>query len=138
MAEIIFKHMIKQRRLEKLWHTDSVGTSGYHIGESPDGRTISTCRRLLSDIDSSHRARQIAVEDFNKYNYIFCMDEENLSRLNAIKPKGSSAVVKLLGSYDPEGMLIVQDPYYDSLEGFNTNFQQITRALNAFLDNKEN
>jgi low molecular weight phosphotyrosine protein phosphatase len=62
------------------------------------------------------------------------MDEENLYNLNRIKPKGSSATVKLLGSFDPNGMLIVEDPYYGGTEGFETNFQQVTRSCNAFID----
>lgn len=65
---------------------------------------------------------------------ILCMDEDNLANVKRLQPKGSTAQVALLGSYDPKGMRIVQDPYYGGEEGFVTNFQQITRACVAFLE----
>lgn len=40
------------------------------------------------------------------------MDDENISDLNSRAPKGSSAKILLLGSFDPEGERIIRDPYY--------------------------
>lgn len=40
------------------------------------------------------------------------MDDENISDLNGRAPRGSSAKILLLGSFDPEGERIIRDPYY--------------------------
>ena len=36
------------------------------------------------------------------------------SNLQRRQPAGNKAVVKYLGEYDPEGQLIIEDPYYVS------------------------
>ena len=82
-----------------------------------------------------HRARQLCQDDFTRFDYIFGMDDNNISDINNLKPKGSKAVVELLGKYDPKGQTIIEDPYYESGdEGFETNFQQCMRSCAAFLD----
>lgn len=40
------------------------------------------------------------------------MDNENISHLNRIKPADGKAKIELLGKYDPEGEIIIRDPYY--------------------------
>lgn len=42
------------------------------------------------------------------------MDEDNIEELERKKPKGSKAKVELLGKYDPQGDVIIRDPYYVS------------------------
>lgn len=41
-----------------------------------------------------HRARQVSADDFTKYDYILCMDEENLRDLKDMAPKGYTATSK--------------------------------------------
>ena len=55
----------------------------------------------------THKARQIQESDFHTFDYILCMDKSNLRDLNRIRPAGSKAHVDLLGSFDPEGELII-------------------------------
>lgn len=50
-----------------------------------------------------------------------------------LAPKGSKAVVKLFGEYDPQGELIIEDPYYGGNDGFEHNFRQVTRASEGLL-----
>ena len=50
--------------------------------------------------------------DFLKYDYIFGMDHENIDDLKSIEPTETCAKIELLGSYDPNGELIIEDPYY--------------------------
>ena len=42
------------------------------------------------------------------------MDDSNISELKDLAPSNSTAKVELLGRYDPEGVLIIRDPYYVS------------------------
>lgn len=55
---------------------------------------------------------QIAHEDFNKFDYIFGMDEENISDLQSQASQGSKTTILLLGDFDPQGERIIRDPYY--------------------------
>lgn len=57
---------------------------------------------------------QIQVEDFHEFDYIFGMDENNISNLQQEAPQGSKAKILLLGDFDPEGDRIIRDPYYVS------------------------
>lgn len=46
------------------------------------------------------------------------MDHSNLQDLKRVQPAGSLAEVGLLGSLDPMGELVIEDPYYGGLDGF--------------------
>jgi low molecular weight phosphotyrosine protein phosphatase len=135
MAEIVFRHMVKEHQVEHEWHIDSAGTAGYHTGDSPDSRTLKVCRKHFGVIDDDLQARQLNKKDFNRFEYILTMDESNLQNINRVKPKDSTAIIKLLGSFDPLQVNngIVEDPYYGGDDGFEVNFQQCTRALTNFL-----
>ena len=155
IAEAVFAHLIKQRGLTDQWFTDSaatgtlispifrssfdfnlnefVWTASYHTGSRPDKRAQNVLKR--HGVECNHRARTLCDEDFNRFDYIFGMDSNNISDINAVKPRGSKAVVELLGKYDPQKQTIIEDPYYESGEkGFETNYEQCLRSCNAFLD----
>ncbi|KAG9284025.1 hypothetical protein G9A89_022799 [Geosiphon pyriformis] len=131
MAEAVFAHTVQQKGLKDRFHIDSAGTAGYHVGERPDNRSIQTCKIHNIPVDSY--ARQVKREDFREFDYILCMDNSNLADLNDLKPKNSKAIVKLFGNYDPQGDLIIRDPYYGGNDGFEGNFQQVTRCSEGFL-----
>lgn len=57
---------------------------------------------------------QVTKADFTEYDYIFGMDDDNISELNSLAPRGSSSQIVLLGNCDPQGELIIRDPYYVS------------------------
>lgn len=86
-------------------------------------------------IETTHRARVLSKQDFTKFEYIFGMDHDNISDINEVRPRNGTAKVELLGSYDPEGELIIEDPYYGRGEkGFEKNYEQCLRCCEAFLD----
>ncbi|OZJ01571.1 hypothetical protein BZG36_05457, partial [Bifiguratus adelaidae] len=122
MAEAVFTHIVKDKKLEQQFEIDSAGTSGEHRGDSPDPRSAAECRR--HGVAVNHRARQVTKEDFHHYTHILCMDRANLRNLKAKAPPGSTAEVRLLGEFDPQGELIIEDPYYGGPAGFEHNFRQ--------------
>ncbi|KAI5812334.1 phosphotyrosine protein phosphatase I superfamily [Pyronema omphalodes] len=133
MAEAAFRATVKQLGHEKRFGTiDSCGTAGYHTGEQPDSRTVATLKQ--HGIPINHRARQVQREDFENFDYILAMDESNLTNLNRIKPKGAKAKVLLFGHFDGKNRKeIVDDPYYGGKEGFQENFEQVTRFSKNFV-----
>ncbi|KAI7854694.1 phosphotyrosine protein phosphatase I superfamily [Circinella umbellata] len=132
MAEAVFAHTVKQKNLDdRFGIIDSAGTASYHVGNTPDSRSARTCKQHGVPVNS--RARQVTKGDFNKFDYVLCMDSSNLADLQEMQPAGSKATVKLFGEYDPEGETIIRDPYYGGNDGFERNFKQVTRASEGLL-----
>lgn len=133
MAEAVFKDVTKQKGVADKWYAESAGTGGWHVGCSPDSRTLAVLKN--NGIQFQHSAQQLTKEDFNRFDFIFGMDQNNINEINRKKPKGSKAEVLLLGSFDPEGDTIIEDPYYDSdNRGFEKCYQQCLRSCKSFLD----
>nr|CAH7742792.1 unnamed protein product [Callosobruchus chinensis] len=133
IAEAVFQHLIKEKGLTDKWEADSAAIGGWHSGSRPDSRATQTLKN--HKIDYNARARQIEDEDFNMFDYIFGMDENNISSLKSQCPKGAKAKILLLGDFDPQGDRIIRDPYYDTgAEGFEKCYQQCLRACTAFLE----
>lgn len=58
MAEAVFAHQASEHpTLSHKIKVDSCGTGAYHVGDTPDERTVETCvkvgRRLRFDVDRS-------------------------------------------------------------------------------------
>lgn len=111
--------MEKQLTDQNIQHVqvDSAGTAAYHVGKAPDQRTQQAARSRGYDL-SHLRARQVSENDFYEFDYIFAMDEENLSNLKAIQPADSTATVHLALSFTQSPLRAVPDPYYGGDEGF--------------------
>ena len=72
-AEAIFRKKVAEAKLDDVIFSDSAATSGHHVGETPDVRAQLACRKRGLDI-KEHRAREIAPEDFAKFDLILVMD----------------------------------------------------------------
>ncbi|XP_049445379.1 low molecular weight phosphotyrosine protein phosphatase isoform X2 [Epinephelus fuscoguttatus] len=134
IAEAVFTKMATDAGVVDKWRIDSAATSTYEIGNSPDYRG-QACMKSHS-VPMRHVARQVTKDDFLSFEYILCMDESNLRDLNrkAKQVKNDRAKIELLGSYDPQKQLIINDPYYGSDEDFEKVYQQCVRCCKAFLE----
>ncbi|KAG8177934.1 hypothetical protein JTE90_000797 [Oedothorax gibbosus] len=133
IAEAVFAHFVREAGLTDKWLIDSAATADYHTGKLPD-RRARQCMESHS-IPMDHRARPVRAEDFTKFDYIFGMDENNISDLKDLAPKHYTAKIELLGDYDPQGPCIIRDPYYDDgSEGFEEVYKQCMRCCKAFLE----
>ncbi|KAK9456027.1 phosphotyrosine protein phosphatase I superfamily [Dipodascopsis uninucleata] len=134
MAEAVFIHVAKDMRAEHLIdEVDSFGTSGFHVGDRPDRRTVATCR--ANSVAINHSSRQVRPSDFEEFNYIFAMDKSNLEDLNYMKPRGSKAKVLLFGDFREDATLpkIIDDPYYGGPDGFKYIYLQIDHFSRVFM-----
>jgi protein-tyrosine phosphatase len=94
LAEGIFKHRVREAGLEKKILVDSAGTSGWHIGDPPDPRSIDVARENGIKLDSF--GRKAVREDFQNFDYIIAMDKENytdLKRLSGNAGEGAAQAV---------------------------------------------
>lgn len=132
IAEAVFRQYVNEKELQNEWLIDGAAIGAWHIGKPPYKDTI----KVLAEngITTDHKARQITKGDFTKFDVIFGMDEENMEDLKERAPKNSTASLELLGSYDPEGELIIEDPYYGtSYKDFQKVFEQCQRCCKEFL-----
>uniref|UniRef100_A0A8C6YYL5 Low molecular weight phosphotyrosine protein phosphatase n=1 Tax=Nothoprocta perdicaria TaxID=30464 RepID=A0A8C6YYL5_NOTPE len=134
IAEAVFRKLVTDEKVENKWRIDSAATSTYEIGNPPDYRG-QTCMKKHG-ITMNHIARQITKEDFQTFDYILCMDESNLRDLKrkSNQVKDCKATIELLGSYDPQKQLIIEDPYYGCEKDFETVYEQCVRCCKAFLE----
>ena len=80
------------------------------------------------------RGRQVGRDDFDRFDFILAMDEDNLADLQRIRPPGSRARVALLLSYAPQsGAREVPDPYYGGPDGFETVLDLAEAAADGFI-----
>ncbi|XP_020277650.1 low molecular weight phosphotyrosine protein phosphatase-like [Pseudomyrmex gracilis] len=133
MAEAAFQTQVQEMGLSDFWEVESAGILGYHVGNSPEPRAMSTLRKA-GITNYSHVARQITTDDFYKFDWIFGMDEYNIYKLHEISPENSRAKIELLGKYDPAGIVGIRDPLFDAdSAGFETAFQQALKSVREFL-----
>jgi protein-tyrosine phosphatase len=110
MAEAVFRHLVEQDGLADQIAIDSAGIGGWHAGERPHKGT----QKVLSEKGIAHdslQARQISPMDFSAYDYIVCMDDENLAALNRMAPAGKK-IYRLLDFAPSAKERNVEDPYY--------------------------
>lgn len=133
-AQGVFEHLVRQMGLHDRVHVDSAGTHGYHVGEPPDPRAQQAARSRGYDL-SRQRARQVAAEDFERFDYVLVMDQENLATVQALCPPDHDHKLALLMDYAPElGVREVPDPYYGGANGFERVLDMIETAARGLLE----
>ncbi len=126
LAEALFKKHIKELGLVNEFSCDSCGTAAYHIGALPDERSVENA--LQNGLDYTHKGRQFCNQDFNNFNYIIAMDDNNLADINALNNRRHPNIYKLR-NFDTQ--MIggdVPDPYFGGEQGFQDVFEIIDRA----------
>lgn len=124
LAEGILKSKLSKNR----FYIDSAGTGGYHIGNSPDIRSIAIAKQHGIDI-SSQKCRQVKTEDFTYFDIIYAMDYNNYNHLIEMAPSiKDQAKVRLLLEETEGPIMEVPDPYYGGKGGFANVFQLIDEA----------
>jgi protein-tyrosine phosphatase len=132
-AEGVLRHLAALESPELALDIDSAGTADYHIGAPPDLRSQRAALRRGIDI-SGLRARQVTAADFERFDHILAMDQENLRELQALKPRGSRASMKLFLDYAPElNLRDVPDPYYRDAAAFEEVLDLTSAASRGLL-----
>src|SRR5688572_30769053 len=82
LAANVFRHKAKQRGVEDHFEVESAGTGGWHSGEAPDARARRTA--AAHGVPMTGTARQIKRGDFDRFDLLLCMDDENRDHLLAM------------------------------------------------------
>ncbi len=108
---------------------DSAGTAGYHVGSRPDQRSIEIGLKNNIDI-TNQRARQFTSNDFDDFDKIYAMDNDNYSKIIslAINQDQIDKVDLILNEVYPNQFKSVPDPYYGGEKGFENIYNLLDEA----------
>ena len=117
------------------FEVDSAGTAGYHVGELPDRRSITTAKQHGLDI-SYQRSRKFVRNDFQTFDFIFAMDQSNYTNILALAETEADheKVHMILNQISPNSNAEVPDPYYGGDQGFENVYQMLDEACSIFAD----
>ncbi len=132
-AEGVFAKLLKERALEEYFDIDSAGTHAYHVGEQPDLRSQQAA--LERNVKLSHlRARKVIMGDFEDFDYILAMDDDNYATLMSACPQQYQSKVSYFLDHAPQlNIKEVPDPYYGGQYGFERVLNMIEVASEGFL-----
>lgn len=131
-AQGVFEALLEEQGWQNKVAVDSAGTHAYHVGDQPDGRAIQEAR--LRDLDlTRQRARRVADDDFEQFDYILAMDSVNMEALRVRCPKALLYKLHLLLEFAEVQNKDVPDPYYGGANGFGVVLDLVESGSRGFL-----
>lgn len=131
-AEGVFKQLLDREQLESAVHVDSAGTHAYHVGSPPDPRAQEAALRRGIDL-SGIRGRRAEAKDFDEFDHVLAMDQENYENLLAIAGDQTHKIGVLMSYSTRFDENQVPDPYYGGPNGFERVLDMIEDASEGLL-----
>ena len=130
MAEYIFKDMVQRQGLAERFYIASAATSREEIGN--DVYPPARAELRAHGIPVGHRAAvQVTPRDYDAYDWLLTMDENNARNLRRILPHDPDGKIRPLLSFAGEQRGIA-DPWYT--DDFGAAYADIVRGCTAFLE----
>ncbi len=130
MAEFVFKDLVHKEGLDEQFYIESAATNTEELGNP----VYPPARRKLEEhgIDCSYkRARQIKKSDYDDFDLIIAMDEENLYYMGWVFREDYLNKIHLLMEYtDRPGE--VADPWYT--RDFDRTYEDVLEGCRGLLD----
>lgn len=132
-AEAVMLHQVAQAKLADRIIVDSAGTGDWHIGHPPDDRAQRAAKGRGYDL-SALRGRQIAADDFARFDLLIAMDDMNAAALAQICPPEHRDKIRLLMEFATrDDSRVVVDPYFGGDEGFERVLDQCEDACEGLV-----
>ncbi len=133
-AEGVFSSLLKEQGVKKQVEIDSAGTHAYHVNEVPDFRAQKAAKNRGVDL-SGIRARKVVFADFEDFDYVLAMDNDNYAILTETCPAEYKHKIKYFLDYAPHvGVREVPDPYYGGGYGFDRVLDMVEEASVGLLN----
>lgn len=118
MAQTVFENILANNGKSGCFEVDSAGLGGWHEGEKADPRMRAHAFRRGYNI--THRARPVRKNDFDRFDYIIGMDEQNIHALRnrAENEEQRAKILRMTDFLQQLSANAVPDPYYGGAEGF--------------------
>ena len=129
MAEFIMKQMVEQKGIADKFYIESCATSNEEVGNPvyPPARQVLQSRGINC---SAKRARRITKGDYDRFDYIVCMDSNNLRNLKLMFPNDNGKKISKILSFagiDRD----VADPWYSG--DFTATEEDVVIGCEAIL-----
>ncbi len=133
-AQGVFQALLKEKKVEDQFEIDSAGTHAYHVNEAPDLRAQKAARER--GIELGHiRARKVIYGDFEDFDHILAMDDDNYQILMEACPDPFKPKIKYFLDFAPHlGEREVPDPYYGGKYGFERVLDMVEEASVGFFN----
>jgi protein-tyrosine phosphatase len=132
-AEVVFRHRASQAGVGHRVRVDSAGTGDWHVGMPPDRRAIAHAAKHGYDL-TPLRARQVCVEDFERFDWILAMDQTVLRELKLMRPAGFEGHIGRFLDFAPQlGLRDVPDPSYGGTSHFERVIDLVEHASDGLL-----
>ena len=131
MAEFVLKDMVRKRGLEDRFEIESAATSREEIGNP----VYPPARRKLAENSigcSGHYAWQMTKNDYDYYDMIICMDQNNIRNIYRITGGDPDDKISLLLDYTERAGGQVADPWYTG--NFDATWRDVTEGCEGLLD----
>ena len=127
LAEFVFKDIVKKNGCEDEFFIASAATSREEIGNPP----YPPVRRLLNEkgipFDAHKCARQVTAKDYEEFDYIICMDSNNMRNIRRIISEDPKGKISTLLNRD------VADPWYTG--DFDTTYRDVLFGCTELFEN---
>ena len=130
LSESVFTYKVKELGLADRFVIDSFATSTEEIGNPPHRGTVNKLREVGIPL-VPHRAKQITLADYDKFDFIIAMDTANIRNLNRMlnnDPEGK--IYKLLSFAGSDAD--IADPWYTG--DFDATYDDVTRGCKGLLE----
>ena len=130
MAEFVMKDMVRKAGLEDCYYIESAATSREEIGNDTHPGT----KRKLTEVSipfTKRKARQVTKNDYDEFDYLVIMDQNNLRNLNRIiTDDPDNKVFKLLDFAGKNRD--IADPWYTG--NFDETYDDVVEGCQALLN----
>ncbi len=130
MAQYVFQYYVDEAGLSDRFEIDSAATSREEIGNGPHRGTVRKMKEVGIPV-LPHRARQVTKEDYDYYDLLIIMDQENLWGIRRIIKDDPEEKIHLLLEYTDESR-DVADPWYTG--DFDATYRDVSRGCRALLE----
>lgn len=132
-AHGVFRALVEKEGLSQAVEIDSAGTHAYHVGSAPDRRAQATAQERGIDI-SDLVARRVEPDDFDLFDFVVAMDQDNYMSLSEICPdQHVDKIFMFMDFADHMRTREVPDPYYGGPSGFDRVFDLVEAASEGLL-----
>lgn len=138
-AEAMMQVLVERHGLTERVILDSAGTYGGHSGERSDPRM----RRAAEarGIPMTHRARQVREEDFERFDMLIAMDDNNYENLFRLAPNRDyhSKIYRFREFLRHHSeWSYIPDPYYEGQEGFELVLDLLEDGCTTLIERLQN
>ncbi|MFQ7574408.1 MAG: low molecular weight protein-tyrosine-phosphatase [Lachnospira sp.] len=130
LSESVFTHKVNTLGLSDQFIIDSFATSREEIGNPPHRGTVNKLKEVGIPL-VPHRAKQITLSDYDKFDYIIGMDTANIRNLNRMLNNDPEGKIYKLLSFAGSSRDIA-DPWYTG--NFDETYIDVEDGCEGFLE----